>query len=394
MPPMPRAASKTSFSVVAAAAALFVLRYVARSTIDESPRSRVAAGGRPGQGGGQGGGPESPGGHGIGGAGKQHAPPHAANEPGRGREAETPTKIPARGWKDILWRVWEEIGQDRVMAVAAGVTFYGLLAIFPAIAAFVSLYGLVADPAEIEGHLAAMSGVLPGGALEIVGEQVKRIASQGEGSLGFGFAAGLAVSLWSANAGMKAVFDALNVVYDEEEKRSFIKLNALSLLFTVGAIVILLTAIVATAVLPHVLDYVGLGKALEWALSLLRWPILLALVVVGLAVLYRWGPSRDKAEWKWVTPGSLLASVLWVVGSMLFSWYAANFGSYNETYGSLGAVVGFMTWMWISTIVVLLGAEMNAEMEHQTAKDTTEGPTKPMGARQATMADTLGPAKS
>ncbi len=357
---------------------LFVLRYVARSTIDEAPRARAAAG-RP---------------DGVGGAGARHAPAGAGNDPGRGREAETPTGIPARGWKDILWRVWEEIGQDRVMAVAAGVTFYGLLAIFPAIAAFVSLYGLVADPAQIEGHLAAASTVLPGGAIEIVGEQVRRIASQGSGSLGFGFAAGLAVSLWSANAGMKAIFDALNVVYDEEERRSFIKLNAQSLLFTVGAIVILMTAIVATAVLPHLLDFIGLGKALEWTLAILRWPLLLVLVVAGLAVLYRWGPSRDKAEWNWVTPGSLAASVLWLAGSMLFSWYATNFGSYNETYGSLGAVVGFMTWMWISTIVVLLGAELNAEMEHQTAKDTTEGAPKPMGARRAAMADTLGEAKA
>ncbi len=280
------------------------------------------------------------------------------------------------------------------MAVAAGVTFYGLLAIFPAIAAFVSLYGLVADPAEIEGHLTAMSTVLPGGAIQIVGEQVKRIASQGEGSLGFGFVAGLAVALWSSNAGMKAIFDALNVVYDEEEKRGFIKLNIQSLLFTVGAIVFLLTAIVATAVLPHLFDFIGLGQALEWTLAILRWPLLLVLVVLGLAALYRWGPSRDKAEWKWVTPGSLVAAVLWLVGSMLFSWYAANFGSYNETYGSLGAVVGFMTWMWISTIVILLGAELNAEMEHQTAKDTTDGAPKPLGARQATMADTLGAAKA
>ncbi len=387
MPSAHTAGSKTSFSIVAAAAALFVLRYVARSTIDEAPRARVAA--RPDSRSANG-----AGGHGIGGAGKQHAPPHAADEPGRGREAETPTQIPTRGWKDILWRVWEEIGQDRVMAVAAGVTFYGLLAIFPAIAAFVSLYGLVADPAEIEGHLTAISTVLPGGAIQIVGEQVKRIASQGEGSLGFGFVAGLAVALWSSNAGMKAIFDALNVVYDEEEKRGFIKLNIQSLLFTVGAIVFLLTAIVATAVLPHLFDFIGLGQALEWTLAILRWPLLLVLVVLGLAALYRWGPSRDKAEWKWVTPGSLVAAVLWLVGSMLFSWYAANFGSYNETYGSLGAVVGFMTWMWISTIVILLGAELNAEMEHQTAKDTTDGAPKPLGARQATMADTLGAAKA
>jgi membrane protein len=286
------------------------------------------------------------------------------------------------------------MGHDRLIAVAAGVTYYGLLAIFPAIAAFVSLYGLVADPSTIEGHLNAMSGVLPGGALDVIREQVQRIASQGEGKLGFAFAFGLLVSIWSANAGMKAVFDALNVVYDEEEKRGFIKLNLQSLLFTVGAVAILILALVATAVLPHLLDFVGLGQVVETLLSLLRWPILLVLIMGALAVLYRYGPSRETAEWRWVSPGSIGAAILWVVASMLFSWYAANFGSYNETYGSLGAVVGFMTWLWISTIVILLGAELNAETEHQTAKDSTTGGDKPMGARQAAMADTVGEAKS
>jgi membrane protein len=238
-----------------------------------------------------------------------------------------------------------------------------------------------------------MSGVLPGGALDIIREQVQRIASQGGGTLGFAFIFGLLVSIWSANAGMKAIFDALNVVYDEEEKRSFIKLNLQSLLFTVGAVVILILALVATAVVPHLLDFVGLGEVMETLLSLLRWPILLVLIMGALAVLYRYGPSREKAEWRWVSPGSVGAAILWVIASMLFSWYAANFGSYNETYGSLGAVVGFMTWLWISTIVILLGAELNAETEHQTARDSTVGGEKPMGNRRAAMADTLGEAK-
>ncbi|WP_262272447.1 YihY/virulence factor BrkB family protein [Microvirga yunnanensis] len=323
----------------------------------------------------------------------QHAPAAAASEPGRGREASAPTEIPAKGW-DILWRTYEEFGQDRLMAVAAGVTYYALLALFPALGALVSIYGLFADPATIQDHLTALSGVLPGGALEIIREQVIRIASAGEGTLGFSFVIGLAVSLWSANAGMKAVFDALNIVYDEEEKRSFVKLNLESLAFTLAAVAFILLALAGIVVLPIVLDFVGLGSGIEWLLSLARWPILMAAVVAGLAVLYRYGPSRDKAEWKWVTPGSLVAAVLWLVASMLFSWYVANFGSYNETYGSLGAVIGFMTWIWISSIVVLLGAEINAEMEHQTARDTTVGPDRPLGQRGATMADTVGAAKS
>ena len=324
----------------------------------------------------------------------QHAPAAAASEPGRGREAETPTKIPARGWKDILWRTYEEFGQDRLMSVAAGVTYYALLALFPAIGALVSLYGLFADPATIQDHLAALSGVLPGGALDIIREQVVRIASAGEGKLGVSFMIGLVISLWSANAGMKAIFDALNIVYDEEEKRSFVKLNLESLTFTLAAVGFILLALAGIVVLPIALDFIGLGSGIEWLLAIARWPVLLAAVIVGLAVLYRYGPSRDKAEWKWVTPGSIVAAVLWLVVSMLFSWYVANFGSYNETYGSLGAVIGFMTWIWISSVVVLLGAEINAEMEHQTAKDTTQGPEKPMGARGATMADTLGLAKA
>jgi membrane protein len=325
---------------------------------------------------------------------KQHASPEAASEKGRGRSADTPTEIPSTGWKDILWRTYEEFGKDRVMSVAAGVTYYALLAIFPAIAALVSLYGLFADPVSLQDHLNAISGVLPGGAVDIVREQVTRIASQGGGTLGFSFVIGLAISLWSANAGMKAVFDALNIVYDEEEKRSFIKLNLMSLSFTLGAIFFILLALAGIVVLPILLDFIGLGEGVEWLLSLARWPVLLIAVVLGLSLIYRYGPSRDKAEWKWVTPGGVVAAVLWIVVSMLFSWYVGNFGSYNETYGSLGAVIGFMTWIWISSVVVLLGAEINAEMEHQTAKDTTEGSHQPMGARGAQMADTVGVAKS
>jgi membrane protein len=325
---------------------------------------------------------------------KQHAPPQAADEKGRGRSADTPTEIPARGWKDILWRTYEEFNKDRVMSVAAGVTYYALLALFPAIAALVSIYGLFADPGTIQDHLNTLSGVLPGGALDIIREQVTRIASQGSGKLGFGFVFGLGLSLWSSNAGMKAIFDALNIVYGEEEKRSFIKLNVLSLSFTLGAIAFILIALAGIIVLPIALNFIGLGSGTEWLVSIARWPILLIGIVVGLSLIYRFGPSRDKAEWRWVTPGGIVAAVLWLAVSMLFSWYVANFGSYNETYGSLGAVIGFMTWIWLSTIVVLLGAEINAEMEHQTAKDTTEGAHQPMGARGAQMADTVGVAKS
>ncbi|MCB8820400.1 YihY/virulence factor BrkB family protein [Microvirga rosea] len=317
-----------------------------------------------------------------------------AADSGRGRQADKPTEIPAQGWKDILWRVYERIQHDRVMLVAAGVTFYALLAIFPAITALVSIYGLFADPATIQEHLTTLSGFMPSGALEIIGEQVTRIASKGAGTLSISFIISLVIALWSANAGMKSIFDALNIVYEEPEKRSFIMLNVVSLSFTLGAIVFLLVALGMVVVLPIVLDYLGLGPWAETLVSVLRWPALLIGIVFGLALIYRYGPSRDNPKWRWVTPGSIAASVLWLVGSMLFSWYVASFGSYNETYGSLGAVIGFMTWIWISTMIILVGAEANAEMEHQTAKDTTEGPHQPLGTRGAKMADTVGQSKA
>jgi membrane protein len=340
---------------------------------------------------------------GVAGAGGQQddGPSNAAFEPsgagreqGRGREAATPTDIPAKGWKDILWRTYEEINKDRILAVAAGVTFYALLALFPAIAALVSIYGLFADPETIQDHLNSLSGVLPNGALEIIGEQVKRISSQGGGALGFAFFFGLAISLWSANAGMKAVLDALNVAYGEEEKRSFLQLNLRSLAFTLGIIAFILVAVGAIVVIPVALNLVGLGGAAEWIISLARWPVLLASIMLLLAALYRYGPSRESAQWRWISAGSIVAAVVWIVASMLFSWYVASFGSYNETYGSLGAVIGLLTWMWLSTIIVLVGAEMNAEIEHQTVQDTTEHRGKPLGARGARVADSVGEAKA
>ncbi|MCP8939594.1 YihY/virulence factor BrkB family protein [Alsobacter sp. SYSU M60028] len=318
----------------------------------------------------------------------------ARGEGDRGRSATTPAQIPAPGWKDILFRVWSEMQEDRLLSVAAGVTFYSLLALFPAIAAFVSIYGLVADASTIQQHLQSLSFLLPGGAIDVIGEQVKRIASQGNDKLSMALAFSVLLSLWSANAGMKALFDALNVVYEEEEKRSFIRLNATSLAFTVGAIVFMMLAIAGIVAVPIVLKFVGLGAMAEALIKLARWPVLLVVIALALSVIYRYGPSRERAQWRWVTWGSAFASVAWIVVSILFSWYAANFGSYNETYGSLGAVIGFMTWIWLSTTVILLGAELNAEIEHQTAADTTTDAPRPLGARGARMADTVGAPKA
>jgi membrane protein len=308
----------------------------------------------------------------------------------RGRMATHPLEVPAPGWKDILLRIWKNIGKDRVIVVAAGVTFYMVLALFPAIAALVALYGLFADPTAITSHLDSIAGLVPAGAIEVIRDQITRVASQGRTTLGLTFIAALLASLWSANAGMKSLFDALNLVYNEPEKRSFIWLNIISLTFTVLAIVFVLVAIGVMVVVPIVLNFVGLGGATEMVIKIARWPALFIIVTLTLAFLYRYGPSREKPQWRWITWGSGIAAASWLVVSILFSWYAENFGSYNKTYGSLGAIIAFMFWIWLSIIVVLIGAELNAETEHQTARDTTTGRPKPLGARGATMADTVG----
>lgn len=315
----------------------------------------------------------------------------AQTQADRGRRASTPTEIPAAGWKDILLRTYHDVGENRIMLVSAGVTFFTLLAIFPAVAALVSLYGLVADPSTIAEQLASLQGIIPQGAIDIVGEQVTRLNEKGSSTLGLSLLIGLALSIWSANGGMKHIFDALNLVYNEREKRSFIRLNLVSLAFTAGALFFLVLALASVVLVPIVLKFVGLG-ANAWWLSLLRWPVLLVAVLFGLALLYRYGASRDAPRWRWATPGSTLAAILWLGGSLLFSWYVSNFGKYNQTYGSLGAAIGFMTWIWLSTTIVLLGAQVNAEMEHQTAEDTTVGKPQPLGTRRARMADTVGKA--
>jgi membrane protein len=317
-----------------------------------------------------------------------------AVEPGHGRSADTPTQIPARGWKDILWRTWEEISADRLLMIAAGVVFYAMLAVVPAITALVSLYGLFAKASTINQHLSFIGSVMPGTAYELISDQITRIAGNNDGKLTVAFAIALGLALWSANAGMKAVFDALNIVYDEDEKRGFIKLNAISLTFTLGAVIALLTAIGAVVVLPLILQYLGLAEDRQtWLLALLRWPALLILVMFGLALLYRFGPSRKDAKWRWLTPGSMFAAFAWLAISVLFSLYLSRFTDYNATYGSLGAVIGLMMWIWLSVSVILVGAELNAEIEHQTARDTTTGRAKALGGRGAVMADTVGTAQ-
>jgi membrane protein len=306
-----------------------------------------------------------------------------------GHDATHPHEIPPRGWWEILKRTASEVSDDRVLTEAAGVTFYTLLALFPALAALISIYGLFAEPATISDHLDTMAGVVPGGGMEIITEQVRRITAKGSTTLGLSAIIGLATSLWSANQAMKAIVDALNIVYGEKEKRGFFRRLMVTMVFTLASILFLVLAMVGVVVLPIALKFIGLDGVLDTVLRLARWPVLLLVIGLFLACLYRYGPSRERAQWRWVSWGSAAAAIGWMAFSLGFSWYVTNFGSYNETYGSLGAVIGFMTWIWLSATVVLVGAELDAEMEHQTARDTTTGPERPMGGRGARMADTV-----
>jgi membrane protein len=312
-----------------------------------------------------------------------------AAEPGRGRLAPRPDHIPAKGWKDILWRTFREIGADKLPSVAGGVTFYALLALFPALGAFVSLYGLVADVNAVRDQLLGMAVVLPPSVVSILGDQMLRLASRPEGSLGFAFVTSLILSVWSANAGMKALFNGLNVAYDETEKRGFVRLTLLTYGFTLCGLLFLTITTGLLVALPIAFRFVGLGDA-EPVWLALRWVILLAVAGAAFCIVYRYAPARSRARWRWVLPGGVFAAAFWLAGSFGFSFYVQNFAHYDATYGSLGAVIGFMMWIWFSIMVVLIGAELNAEIEHQTARDSTTGLEKPIGARGAAMADTVG----
>ncbi len=318
---------------------------------------------------------------------------HRAEELARGRHAEHPLQIPWAGWKDILWRTYREAFADRIPSIAGGVAFFMLFSIFPAITALVSAYGLFFDAETIAQTLSLLYGVVPQNVLQLTHDQATRIAAQSNGTLSIGVVVGILVALWSAMGGVKAMIDALNVIYEERETRSFLRFNLVALGFTLTGFAVFLLAIGGVIMVPLVLSWLGLGGLTAALMRIFRWPALLIVLLVGLAVLYRYAPDRRAARWQWVSIGSVFASVVWIAASFLFSWYLAKFNSYNATYGSLGAVVAMMMWLWISATVVLLGAELNAEIEHQTAQDLTVGENKPLGERGAAMADTVGAKK-
>jgi membrane protein len=287
--------------------------------------------------------------------------------PTRGDQAiaASPLQIQWAGWRAILWRSYQRTNADRLLATAGGVVFFGLLAVFPAITALVSSYGLFADPSTIGANLQTLALLLPDGSFQIVQDQIARVLDKGGTTLGATFLLGFAFALWSANAGVKAVIDALNVAYEEREKRSFLRLNLLSLAFTTGGIAALLLMVGAVVAFPLALDHLGLAPDGQFIVGLARWPFLFAILLLALGVLYRFGPSRRPVRWRWLGVGALVAALFWIAGSSLLSWYLSNFGNYGATYGSLGAAIGMMTWMWMSAIIVLYGAELNSEIERQ-----------------------------
>lgn len=311
----------------------------------------------------------------------------------RGRNAETPTEIPAKGWKDIALRVKAELASDHVGLIAAGVAFYALMAIFPAITALMALGGLVLEPAEVTAQLETLAEMMPKEAAQIILDQAVAVAGSEESGLGLAFVIGLALAIYSASKGMGSLMEGLNVAYDEEESRGFIAKTLWTLALTVFLIVGLILGLLAALAVPAVLGLIALSDWLETLLALLRWVVLALMTVGGLAVLYRYGPSRDDAEWKWLSPGAIAACIIWIAASVGFSSYVSNFGSYNESFGSMAGVIILLMWLWISAFIVLLGAELNAEMEAQTKADTTVGPDQPMGTRGAEKADNLGEAK-
>ena len=308
----------------------------------------------------------------------------------RGRDAETPRQIPSKGWRDIGWRVKDELTADHVSVVSAGVAFFGLLAIFPAIGALMSIAGLIMDPSAIEAQLESAASALPQSAASILQEQARSVASNSGTGLGLAAIAGVLISLYGASKGMRTLMEGMNIAYDEEEERGFVKQYAVSFSLTLLLILGLLIALGFTVVVPALLGNLGLPEIVVTLVEWGRWPLLAMFTVLGLAVLYRFGPSREDPEWRWVSWGAVVATVLWILGSIAFSIYVRNFGSYNESYGALGGVIILLTWLWLSAYIVLLGAEINSEMEHQTKHDTTTGRDEPRGERGAVKADEVG----
>jgi membrane protein len=282
-------------------------------------------------------------------------------------------KAPPRGWpfwKYVLARTYVEYNKDRILLIAGAVAFFAMLAIVPAITAAVSLYALVSDPATVQSHFAELQGLMPSGSLDLLRQQLQRIVSEQTRS-GVWFIIGVLIALWSAMSGMKGLIDSLNVVYEVSDERGLIRYNFIALVMTLAALVWLGIAIVGLVAIPVILSYLPFGSFGAQLANWARWPVLLIVLMIGLAALYRFGPHRRHPRWEWVSPGNVFAAAGWLAGSALMSWYLSYFANYNATYGSLGAAMALMLWLWVTAVIVLLGAELNSE--YYKARCAVEG---------------------
>ena len=304
-----------------------------------------------------------------------------------GSEARTPTDIPSSGWRQVLDRVVDTMREDHVSLLAAGLAFKALLALFPAFIAAISIWGLVADPDAITEQLEEMTDALPDEAAALIEQQLTDIAAASTGALSGALLVSIILALWSASGGMMGMIQACNAAYNEVDERSFFHRRGLALVFTVGALLFLFVALALIVFLPPLLGQLGLGTAAALAIRILQWPVLALLVLVVLALIYRFAPDRRAATLRWTTGGAILATVLWLIGSVLFAFYVEVAGDFAATYGALAGVVVLMLWLYLTSFVILLGAEFNAETERQTGVDTTIGPSRPLGERDAVVAD-------
>ena len=322
-----------------------------------------------------------------------HQMSHRGGEPDaarRGRFALRPWQIPWQGWKDVLWRVGDELENDDVLDVAASVAFYALLALFPALIATISLYGIVANPDDIVSQMHRLTLAIPANARSLIAQQMGEIAASSMAELRLSLLASLGVALFSASGGVAALMRGINKAYDETETRGWLRIRLLALSFTLGLAAFVVFSVAVITLLPPLMKHVGLEASARSLIEVCRWPVLAAATMLGLGILYRYAPNRTPAKWQWVSPGAVLATLIWTLASLSFSLYAANFGRFNKTYGTLGGAVVLGLWLFLSALAILLGAELNSELEQQTEKDSTIGPSRPMGERGAAAADQLG----
>ncbi len=315
----------------------------------------------------------------------------ASTEANRGRLARRPAEIAWRGWWDVIWRVQAQLDADNVSIVAGGLALFALLAVFPSLAAAVAIYGLVASPEQIAAQMQSFSNMLPPATLEILQNQLQNLIAQRSQTLSMGVIIGILVAMWSARKGMVALITAVNVAYNEHDRRSFLQRLVLSFTFTVCGVLGFVVMVLVGVAVPLVLAFIPLGTATQWVLLGVRWLLLWIIAVFALSALYRFAPHRTRPRWEWVNAGSVIAATLWLLGGIAFAIYVRNFDSFGQAYGAIGGVVVMLMWFYVSAYVVILGAEINSELERQTVHDTTVGPIKPIGKRGAFSADTVGP---